>query len=153
MLFPEERGDRSKTYAANDTIEMHCAWCQTLERSCAAVATGDPRELVFPLAYPQALTVLRDSCRVLQLHVVPYQARHSGPSIDAALGTRTRKELKDRGRWKDDRSLRRYEQRARLMKSFNAASPSHRALLQTCERLFDEMFMGRVSPDAVVLRS
>ena len=45
--------------------------------------------------------------------LVPYVARHSGPSIDAALGTSKRKEIKDRGRWKADRSVLRYEQRAR----------------------------------------
>ena len=33
----------------------------------------------------------------------PYMARHSGPSFDAALASRTRKEI--RGRWKSDRSV------------------------------------------------
>ena len=49
--------------------------------------------------------------------LVPYMAHHSEPSIDVALGTRTRKEVKDRGRWKSDRS--RYEQRAQLHKSLH----------------------------------
>ena len=41
---------------------------------------------------------------------VPYMARHSGPSTDAALGTRTRKGKKDEGRWKSDRSVLRVPQ-------------------------------------------
>ena len=54
-------------------------------------------------------------------------ARHSGPSIDATLGTRTRKEIKDRGRWKSDRSVLPYEQRARLRKSFHRLPAPYQA--------------------------
>ena len=59
--------------------------------------------------------------------LVPYMAQHSGRSIEAALGTRTRKEIKDRGRWKSDRSVLRYEQRARLHKSFHRLPAAYQA--------------------------
>ena len=63
-------------------------------------------------------------------------ARHSGPSIDAALDTRTRKEIIDRGRWKSDRSVLRYEQRARLHKSFHRLPAAFQAYALRCENVF-----------------
>ena len=27
LLYPEDRPQRSKTYAANDTVELYCPWC------------------------------------------------------------------------------------------------------------------------------
>ena len=66
--------------------------------------------------------------------LVPYMAQHSGPSIDAALGTRTRKEIKDRGRLKSDRIVLRYEERARLHKSFHRLPAAYRACALQCEQ-------------------
>ena len=110
LHYPEDRPLRSKTCAANDTVELYCPWCESLPLTATALRHGNPMERVFNCSYHDFLVVwgkvieatrLGDSTQPL----VPYRARHSGPSIDAALGTRTRKEIKDRGRWKSDRSV------------------------------------------------
>ena len=55
-------------------------------------------EAIFPFAYGVFLKALRTAWRRLGVDVVAYQARHSGPSIDAARHLRSRSEIKSRGR-------------------------------------------------------
>ena len=151
LLFPEERPSRSKTYAANDTIEMHCEWAPWLEQTAAALADGNPNELVFPFSYPEFVTEVQHSTKKLKVKMVPYEARHSGPSIDAARLCRSRQEIKARGRWAQDRSVLRYEQRARLVRSFNELSAEQQALAERCEEMLEAMILGRCRPEALAL--
>ena len=39
LLYPEDRPLRSKTYAANDTVELYCPWCAT------SLSHGNPRNV------------------------------------------------------------------------------------------------------------
>ena len=104
LLYPEDRPLSSKTYAANDTVELYCPWCAT------SLSHGNRAERIFSFSYHDFLVVWSRVIEATRLGdiiqpLVPYMARHSGPSIDAALATRTRMEIKDRGRWKSDRSV------------------------------------------------
>ena len=51
-----------------------------------------------------------------------YMVRHSGPSIDVAEKTRTLTEVKARGRWAADTSVRRYEKHSQLTKQWHSLS-------------------------------
>ena len=83
------------------------------------------------------------------MRVVPYQARHSGASLDAAGAYRTRRELKQQGRWASDSSVRRYEKRARLTAGYNTLPAATRAYLDRCEALLGDLFCGKAAPDVV----
>ena len=75
--------------------------------------------------------------------LVPYMARHSGPSIDAALGTRnTERNIKDRERWKSGRSVFRHEHPARLHTSFHRLLASYQAYALRCESVLPEVISG-----------
>ncbi len=152
ILFPEERPSRSKTYAANDTVELWCPWCESLPATAAALKTGPETDHVFRFTYPQYLVVWHKALKRLRLldyvmKLVPYMARHSGPSIDAARSLRTRREIKDRGRWASDRSVLRYEQRARLARSFNRLPAGLQAHALKCEQNLDAVVLGRISAE------
>eukprot|EP00973_Karenia_brevis_P068349 9507587-Karenia_brevis.AAC.1 len=58
----------------------------------------------------------QQAAKILNLHPPPclYQLRHSGASRDFQAGHRTLKEIKRRGRWKTDSSVRRYEKGGRI---------------------------------------
>ena len=88
-------------------------------------------------------------CKRLEVKMVPYEARHSGVSIDAALSLRTRRERQERGRWASEKSQLRYERRARLLQSFNRLPATHRAFAQECEKRLEAMLMLGGSPDAL----
>ncbi|CAK0811879.1 unnamed protein product, partial [Prorocentrum cordatum] len=50
--------------------------------------------------------------------------RHGGASDDLLSGRRTRKEVKDRGRWRTDQSLNRYAKRARMQQRLGQLDPA-----------------------------
>ena len=110
LLYPKCRHLRSKRYATNGTVELHCPLCESLHLTAAALGLGNPTVRAFNFNYHSFLmawnamikeTKLRESLETS----VPSTARHSGPPIDDAFVTRTRKEITDRGRWNSDHSV------------------------------------------------
>ena len=77
---------------------------------------------------------------------VPYQARHSGPSIDLALHRRELKAAKKRGRWRTDRSLRRYEKAGRLLRVADRWSAGQRAHFSRSAEVVEALILGRGDP-------
>ena len=43
LPHPEDRPLRSKTYVANDTVELYCPWCKSMPLTATALSHGDPR--------------------------------------------------------------------------------------------------------------
>ena len=149
LLFPEERPDRSKVYASNDSVETFSKFCHCLPATVAAASEGPDNEKVFPFFYPAYLAQLRVTNKRLGLKVIPYEGRRSGPSIDAARGFRTAKEIQSRGRWAALKSVQRYESRARLTKSFNLLTSRQQSHALGCEAKLDDLILGRVTPEEV----
>ena len=57
LLYPEDRPLRSKTCAANDTVELYCPWCAT------SLSHGNPTERIFSSSYHDFLVVWKQSDR------------------------------------------------------------------------------------------
>ena len=151
-FFPEERPDRSKTYASNDSVCLTtklAVWFPLLAR---ALAKGPNNELLFNFSYPNFCKAF-DHCRKkLGLPpMVPYESRHSGPAVDMARGNRNRQEIRDRGRWKSEKSVIRYEQRARLAQTYQRLPASLQAHLDKCEQHLGDVLLGRMAADAHTL--
>ena len=150
ILLPEERPDRSKVYAANDSVDMKCEWTPWMPQVMEALAMGDPDERIFPFEYGTFAKAFKVALRRLGLpDIVPYQARHSGPSIDAAKNLRDRAEIKARGRWVAEKSVSRYEQRARLVMGYNRLPPLLQSHLRDCERQLPDLLLGNISAEAL----
>ena len=149
-LFPEERAERSKMYAANDSVCLTTKLAPWLDEILPTLSKGDKTERVFDFSYPTYSEIF-DSCRKrLSLPaMVPYECRHSGPAIDAARGHRSRSEIKDRGRWKNEKSVIRYEQRARLAQSYQRLPVSLQSHLDLCERHLGDIVLGRMAATAL----
>ena len=118
-------------------------------RICEALRTGGQLERLFPFTYTEFLVEFRRACEKLGVKAVPYQARHSGPSIDAALGLRTREEIRARGRWASAKSVLRYESKARLGESVDRLPTATQGFLRQCEARLEDLFMGRILPSAL----
>ena len=145
LVFRSEREDRSKTLATDESLELTCQWAPYFHRICAKLKQGDPDAPLFALTYPDILAEVRRAAATLGIEVVPYQARHSGASIDAALGYRNRSELKARGRWQSDRSVVRYESKARLAESLDVLRPPLRQHLDQCMCRLEDLLLGHVA--------
>ena len=78
--------------------------------------------------------------------VVPYMARHSGPSIDRVNGHRDLMEIKKRGRWLQFKSVQRYEKHARLAEVTNSLSAASAAYMKAAEAHLEAVFLHRTPP-------
>ena len=63
-----------------------------------------------------------------------YVLRHSGASADKVMLRRTLPEIKSRGRWRSDSSVRRYQKGGRSLERLAALSPKTREFALKCER-------------------
>eukprot|EP00974_Lingulodinium_polyedra_P084474 8177027-Lingulodinium_polyedra.AAC.1 len=69
--------------------------------------------------------------------------RHSGPSIDLALGHRSLREAKKRGRWMSDSTVLRYERHARLGAEWSKLSPAQRELFAAGSKHPEDVALNR----------
>ena len=89
----------------------------------ALARSKTPNALIFDVTQQQVASDVELSCRRLlvlaEVSVVMYMFRHAGASMDFARKVRPLAEIKLRGRWKGDQSLRRYEKGDRLAKQLD----------------------------------
>ena len=74
---------------------------------------------------------------------VLYMGRHSGASIDRLEDRLCLLEVKKRGRWRTDASLRRYEKRALVQLVVSKQSESERRLCRNCAAQLGEELLRR----------
>ena len=79
--------------------------------------------------------------------LVPYQARHSGASIDAANNVRGLPSIQKRGRWASKKSVQRYEKAGRLQDTWRDLSAQQKEHFKLCaESLRTVMLENRGYP-------
>ena len=101
--------------------------------------------VVWHFQYPAYLSEFKAAVKELGSteYVIPYQSRHSGPSIDVARRLRTLAEVQRRGQWKAQKSVLRYEKEARLTESWNLLPLHIRVLLEACETHLEDVLYNR----------
>ena len=144
LLHPSESGEVGKTGESDDTVVLdspHLQWLNPMFE----VLHAQPRDkLLFPFGYAAYVSEFKKSATMLGVkNAVPYQARHSGPSIDLALRRRDLKAAKKRGRWRTDKSLRRYEKAGRLQLVADRWSAAQRAHFNRSMDLVEALILGR----------
>ena len=93
---------------------------------------------MFDFQYKELLSIFRQACEELKIRDPSlYRLRHGGASHDAATRMRTLQEIKRRGRWASDTSLRRYEKRTWLQAEEAKVSPT-----QQCRAIEIERSLG-----------
>ena len=98
-------------------------------------------ENMFLFTYSELLQQFKLACAELQIKDASlYRLRHGGASHDAAARLRTIAEIKRRGRWASDRSVRRYEKRTWLQSEEVKVSPTLEAKAQRIEEGLPELF-------------
>lgn len=95
----------------------------------------DGHELLFRFTHDEwkvAAKVAAARAGLNPLRRVLYQLRHTGPSNDAAEGRRSLGQIKARGRWASDSSVRRYEKHSQLARQWQKLSPAAQVFAQRC---------------------
>ena len=148
LLHPEEEMIASKTGEFNETVVIdQPAFAATL-RQCKANRDSDA-----PLAgvTPRVLRgLLRGACAKLKIdgivEVEMYSLRHSGPSADRLKHRRPLLEVKKRGRWRSDTSLRRYEKGAYAAVQLGRCSAELLRFAERCATLLPAVLAGSCAP-------
>ena len=110
ILYPSEQGTPGKTGTFDDAVLLDSElWLDPFLR--LLVANRLPQDLLF--AQPGSSLVIKLQEAVLALGLAPlkpvrYSLRHGGASDDLLCRRRSLEEVKKRGQWRTDQSLRRY---------------------------------------------
>ena len=150
LLDPLEEGKPSKTGEFDNSVILDQPWVVQLSPALAELAARPATESVWPFDYGEYASQFRQASLALGISVVPYQARHSGASLDRMNGFRSLLEVKGRGGWKLDSSVLRYEKHARLGFSEQAKDPRLISYGETCAARLADIILHRrgVAPPA-----
>ena len=125
-LHAQSRGEQSKVGLSDESLLLDMIDVPWYGAELAKMAyTGDNAQLL-KVEYPDMKSQFEAAQRAVgfrRVSCVLYQASHGGPSHDRRAGHRSVEEIKRRGRWLSESSLRRYEAHARLQQEENAESP------------------------------
>ena len=148
LICPSGRPEVTKGGEQDDSVRLDSKRLRWLDPVLLELSAGPRREKVFPFTYPELLRDFKLSAAAVgQPTAVPYQARHSGPSIDLASGARDLLSAKKRGRWKTDKSLVNYEKHGRLQLAMAKLTPGLRAHYELAAGRLEGVILGRVPWD------
>ena len=119
-LHPAERHEASKVGISEESIQLDAVQVQWL--GLALEQLQSPGPFLFDLGYTEMVSAWKQALVDVGLehnHAVLHQLRHFGPSFDRCHRLRSLMEIKARGRWAADASLRRYEQHGRLNQEYH----------------------------------
>ena len=108
------------------------------------LSDGPPEEIVFSFGYSSFYRAVTQTGQKLGIEVVPYQGRHSGISIDRATGARPLAEAGKRGRWKSEKSLRRYEKAGTLSAVWQKLPDETRRIAIAAERTIKQDMLEKL---------
>ena len=147
----------SKTGEFDESSVLDLPRWHWLGPALAAMIRG--RKLDDQMFQFSALDLTREMQRVsrIDLGVLPppvlYMWRHTAASVEFLEQARTLAEVKRRGRWKCDASVRRYEKAGRVGEEFARLEPSIQAYLRLCHPLLRQVLCGERPLPALPRRS
>ena len=147
VLNPFEDGRSSKTHEYDESLLCDSPLLPQLGPALLRHARGRPRgDRLFSVCQADVARDLRDACLRLRvpppLEVVMYKYRHGGASTDFACKHRSLAEVKLRGRWKSDASLRRYEKGGRLAEQLHRLGDRLRIHALRCAASVNDVLIG-----------
>ena len=151
MIAAEDTGLTMKTGEIDDSILLDCSWMPFLHTIALNLskARESPLHRLLRFDYPAFVAEFNDALSELdmtRLNIIPYSWRHSGPSLDRAGNHRTLAEVQKRGRWKQMRSVARYEKAGRIGLGVRDLTSAQIAYCETCARHLEDFACGRRSP-------
>ena len=144
QLHPGDAGVSSKARVFDDGVPLDSPilkWLPGALIKHLRLSRRKAQENMFLFTYGELLHQFKLACSELQIKDASlYRLRHGGASHDAAARLRTIAEIKRRGRWASDRSVRRYEKRTWLHSEEVKVSPTLEARAQRIEEGLPELF-------------
>ena len=143
LMSPEERPHRSKTGEFDNSVSLDSPWfIPWVHTLFEYLNQNHPSSQLWDFDYNQFSTDFKKAATALGLEITPYQARHSGPSIDRARNYRSQLEVQKRGQWKSQSSVHRYEKSARLAATAESLPQALQSHCRLCEENLGAIMLG-----------
>jgi hypothetical protein len=150
ILAPMERGIASKTHRFDDSLIFDSVgreWVGTVLLRVARLSV--PPSTVFNMSSAAWNTLFKKAAGVaglVELNPCPYLLRHSGPSHDYLTKSRDLVDIKRRGRWLSEASVRRYEKSSRVMRQLQGLDVKTLDFLQNSEKKIKDVLLRGFAP-------
>ena len=146
-LSPIEDCRPGKTGQFDETIlyDTETPWIHQF--FATLTSNRDPESLLWPIPGPTVIIALQDACRALQLEplaVCRYSLRHGGASEDILSQQRSLLEVKRRGGWRTDSSLKRYGKEALIQSELRKVHPHVIQFGKLVGANLEHLFFGHV---------
>ncbi|CAE7038510.1 unnamed protein product [Symbiodinium sp. CCMP2592] len=150
VLSPLERGESSKPGQYDEVLildDKRAPWLPFLMEHQAnhQMRAKGPDALMWDFTAAAYLKHWREAVETLGVEAIatsPYQNRHGGASRDHLLHLRSMSEIRRRGRWASDSSLRIYDKPGRLQQAINQWDVKLRAFGEDVRRNFRDYFLN-----------
>jgi hypothetical protein len=148
LILHEHLGESSKpskTGVFDECLILDLPKLQFLGEGLRRLISKQPGESpLFKVTQAGLGEALRAGAARMGLPTAPlaYQLRHSGPSIDFADGSRSLAEIKRRGRWRAESSMRRYEKGSQLTRFLHTLPVAGRAFAVAASRSLPSVIAG-----------
>jgi hypothetical protein len=149
VLRPFEMGKAAKSGEYDESVMIDRPDLPWLDQYLAALSRKSPKTSVWPFTqaeYARNLTDLIKAENLEALKIDTYSLRHGGVSTDSLEKRRTLIEIKRRGRWRADESVRRYEKASIALKQLELLTPQQVKLGQTVDQHLGKIMMGMMQP-------
>ena len=148
ILHPSEEQVPSKVGLYDETLLVDCP---ELTRVLKAFRLRHHSGPLLPLPINKFNAIWQQAARELRLELSigiphPYALRHSGPSADRLHLRRSLAEVKARGRWRADSSVRRYEKGGRSLERLSVLTAAMLRYLHQCKKRVCMVLDGRSLP-------
>ena len=145
LAHPWAHGRASKVGQFDESIMLDSPnrlWMNQL--AAKLLETRSKAEFLADFSYREWATVWRSCCLTLGLPAATlYVLRHTGASDDRLRRNRSLPEIKRRGRWASETSVKRYEKSARTMAVIEHWPPRLLQHLRLCENLLSPVLLGK----------
>ena len=151
VLNPFEDGRASKTQEYDESLLVDNGLLPALgQRILKHAQSRQKEDTLFAVSQQQVALDLQAAAARLRvpasMPMVMYMLRHSGASTDFALKLRALPEIKLRGRWRGDASLRRYEKGGRLAEQLAKLPEKLLVHAERCAKLVNKVLAGFAPP-------
>ena len=147
VLAPSETMSITKTGKSDESVQINGHKAEWISKGLLELCTGRPgHEQLFPFLQEEFTTSFHRSLHLLSLgsyHFSPYSVRHAGPSNDFLHHRRDLADIKNRGRWKSDSSVRRYTKATKLQQLAQEINPRVTNYGTAVMANIDEIMAGR----------
>jgi len=152
LIAPEELAVRSKTQQFDESVLLDWTWLPALGSWLKRLAdSSEGKQTLFGYdhrSYTATFQRLAEVTGVSELRPHPYSVRHGGASHDYLGKRRSLDEVRLRGRWRSEESVRRYVKASRAMKEEAALPEATQQYGQEYAERLDDVLSERLRPSA-----